>query len=137
MLSGMETIYNALSDAWVYVAQPNEWSGRYLLPVPTDKTINLVRRDTATGWIYTAQEIPLIGAGAGDLIDLGTIGEPEGGAPRLVGASPFDLISFTKPDEGESSPLRLEIEAHHSSGAGQLELRQTSEDFDPHLPFTA
>jgi hypothetical protein len=82
--AGQEAIANALADAWVYVATPHDWNGKFVLPVLAGEPLEIVRRDTATGWEIGRQSYDPV-APSDDLIDVGLLGggrptRPRGGA---------------------------------------------------------
>ena len=113
-----EAIYNSLADSWVYLPVPHDWNGRFVLPVLSTEPLELVRRDTATGWELARQSYDPVGSADG-VIDIGFM---EGGTPvrpLLLDARPFQLFHLAAPAPNESIRLSLEIEAK-ADGTGAV-----------------
>jgi RHS repeat-associated protein len=129
--AGQEAISNSLSDLWTYVSVPHDWNGGFVLPVLADTPLELVRRDTATGWVLGRQAYDPVHPSDG-LVDVGFLGGGKPGRPVLIDARPFQVIRFEAPEPPEEEPpadggppplpdpekdelkirLSLEVEAH-------------------------
>jgi RHS repeat-associated protein len=118
-----EALYTKVADAWVYVPEPYDWNGGFLLPVLTDEPLEVVRRDTATGWILGESTYAAIPPGE-DFVDVGLLEGDALARPLLIGARPFQLVRFQGPAEEETVSLTLEAEARGST-AGRVEVGGT------------
>ncbi|HSL83702.1 MAG TPA: Ig-like domain-containing protein, partial [Thermoanaerobaculia bacterium] len=118
-----EAIYNKIGDLWVYVPEPHDWGGGFVLPVLSESPLEIVRRDTATGWILAEQPYDPLPAGT-DIVDVGFLPGGTPAPPLLIGARPFRLVRFQAPGPDESQTLALEIEARGAPG-GQVEVSST------------
>jgi len=110
-----EAFFNAYSGAWVYMPPPEDWSGQVVLPTVPGSAFSVEGRDTATGWLLHSQDygIPADPDANGFIILEGMLG-PQPGPPRILGATPFDLVFFVPPDRGETERLRLDLVAETS-----------------------
>ncbi|MFL6203232.1 MAG: Ig-like domain-containing protein [Thermoanaerobaculia bacterium] len=129
--AGQEAIANSLADLWTYVSVPHDWDGGFVLPVLSESPLELVRRDTATGWVLGRQVYDPVSSTDG-LIDIGFIDGGKPARPVLLDARPFQVIRFEAPEKPEEEPpadgepppfpddpeedrkirLSLEVEAH-------------------------
>lgn len=104
-----EAIYNFLADSWVYLPRPHDWNGGFVLPVLSAEPLELVRRDTATGWVLARQTYDPV-PGSDGLIDVGFLGSGDPERPLLLDARPFQLYRLPAPEPGETARLSLEME---------------------------
>ncbi|MEM8932417.1 MAG: Ig-like domain-containing protein, partial [Acidobacteriota bacterium] len=111
--AGMEILAEKIFDQWVFLPKPmDSRAGFWILPVPVDEPLTMVRRDAATGWVIGEQAydpIPGDGASAGVAVVDPLLGVPPA-PPMLVGVEPFDFVRFAAPPKDTESRLRLEIE---------------------------
>ncbi len=110
-----EAIYNKIADLWVYVPTPHDWNGGFILPVLADEPLEIVRRDTATGWILAETSYDPISPVDG-VIDVGFLPAGVDRRPVLTDARPFRLVRFQAPRPDTTEPLALEIEAAGTGG---------------------
>ena len=101
--ASQEAIANSLSDLWTYVPVPHDWNGGFVLPVLADTPLELVRRDTATGWVLGRQAYDPVDPSDG-LVDVGFLGGGKPGRPVLTDARPFQVIRFEAPEPPEEEP---------------------------------
>jgi RHS repeat-associated protein len=111
----LEAIYNKIADLWVYVPTPHDWNGGFILPVISDQPLEIVRRDTATGWILAEAAYDPI-ADADGVIEIGFLPGGPDRRPALTDARPFRLVRFKAPPEDVSEPLALEVAAEGQTG---------------------
>ena len=103
---GQEAIANNIADMWTYVSVPHDWNGGFVLPVLSESPLELVRRDTATGWVLGRQVYDPVASSDG-LIDVGFLGGGEPARPVLLDARPFQVIRFEAPEKPEEAPPPL------------------------------
>jgi len=108
---GLEAIYNKIADLMVYVPSPRDWNGGFVLPVLTEEPLEIVRRDTATGWVLSETAYDPLPAGGG-VVDVGVVPGGPARRPLLEDASPFRLIRFQPPGPGGTLSLGLELQVH-------------------------
>jgi RHS repeat-associated protein len=121
---------NISLDQWVYEPPAGNWCSRVVLPVVDGEPVIVESRDVATGWLVTSQNYGDPADLDGDGVHfLETLEGPLPGPPRLLAASPFHLIPFAAPGEGEEERLRLDLTAVGGS-QGHVTLRD-----DPSLPL--
>jgi RHS repeat-associated protein len=101
---GQEAIANNIADMWTYVSVPHDWNGGFVLPVLSESPLELVRRDTATGWVLGRQVYDPVSSTDG-LVDIGFIDGGKPARPVLLDARPFQVIRFEAPEEPEKDPL--------------------------------
>jgi RHS repeat-associated protein len=123
-------LFNTAADAFVFMAPPFDWSGRFILP-SVGGSFSIVRRDQATGWILGETAFTGVAADASRLTSLGTIPTGPSDPPRLVDAAPFSLTFFKasevpRSQAEENVRLRLEVEAHTEPG-GATSLRSVGD----------
>jgi len=108
--------YNDLSDAWVYLPVPHDWNGHYILPVPLNTPLTIVRRDAATGWIVNRQEYDQLTSDPGGLIEKGLLPDTDTTQPLLIDARPFAFTRFRSPSQGVTEGVTLDVEAKNDRG---------------------
>ncbi|HYU34352.1 MAG TPA: Ig-like domain-containing protein [Thermoanaerobaculia bacterium] len=109
-----EAIFNKLADAWVYLPRPHDWDGGFVLPVLSAEPLELVRRDTATGWVLASQTYDPV-PGSDGLIDVGFLGSGKPSRPLLLDARPFQLYRLPAPEHDDAARLSLEMELEADS----------------------
>ena len=110
-LKAQSAFLNWFASEIVFVPPVTDWSGHWALPVPEGQPFTIVRRDAATGWDLGQQEYDPLPSDDGGFSQLGVFPDPSAGPPRLVSASPFQLLSFAAPPAGTTERLRLEVDA--------------------------
>ena len=105
-----EAYMNLAADQLVFLPPATDWNSHWVLPVPVGQPFTIARRDAAAGWNLGQQDYDPIGSGGG-LNLVGPIPDPSAGPPRLVSASPFQLLTFAAPPAGTTERLRLEVDA--------------------------
>jgi hypothetical protein len=111
-------LYSTMADTFVYVPEPNNWKGNYILPALKGVAFSVIQRDKALGWVTREWQFgPL--TGNLQLVELpppaGDLKEP----PRpavLLESSVADVMLFKGelPGDGQNSScrtLRLEMQA--------------------------
>lgn len=117
--AAQEAIFNTLADLWVYLPVPHDWSGGFVLPVLSNQPLELVRRDRATGWILARKSYGPVDNDVA-VLSVPLDSEQDPVPPMLVDAQPFHLLRFAAPDDGETVPVRLEVEATGEDGKVKL-----------------
>ncbi|HKV12058.1 MAG TPA: polymorphic toxin-type HINT domain-containing protein [Thermoanaerobaculia bacterium] len=101
--------YNNAADLWVYLPVPHDWNGGFVLPVLSNEPLEIVQRDTATGWILASRPHDPVAPNDG-IIDFGFLASGEPARPLLVDARPFQVYRLPAPEPEGSARLSLEVE---------------------------